>query len=277
MLAALLPVRFAEHIRRYFPLTPIAFVQRWDDLDRLLNTGSFLGALIDPRATDDGIEAALRIIARHPNTRMLAYVEMSAANIHAVFRLSTRGLDDVFLHPVRPSDRRFQNAIEKIAGEKLASDVLAAVDSKLKQLPDGVRTAIFDLFYRPYRYIDSSDVATAAGVPIRSLYRALSKAQLPTPGELVAVAKSIHGYSLVRHTSTTIREATQKVGYSEPAIFSKHVRKHLGDYPSVLRSLPSSEPILICLIETLCKPRALRRTLRSERRVISDRSLPRSG
>ena len=203
----------------------------------------------------------MRILARYPSTPMLAYVEMSAQNMHAVFRLSAHGLQGVFLHPVRPGDRRFLNAMEKIAGDKLASDVLAAIDSKLNALPHSVRTAVIDLFHRPYRYTDSSDVATAAGMPMRSLYRAFSKAELRTPRELVAMAKSIHGYSFVHRTATTIREATKKVGYNEPAIFSKHVRRYLGDYPSALRSLPSSEPIVMSLLETLYKPRALGRRL----------------
>ena len=254
-LAALLPERSAQHLRRVVPQAQIVFANTWKDLSVLLRTDCFQAALIDPQTGGDNTATAITLIYRYPRVRIVAYIEATAPNLHAVFKLSAHGLEDVFVHPVRPGDPRFLNAIEKIGGDKLASDVLAAVEPKLKALPLSVRRALVDLFHRPYRYQTASDLATEAAVPNRTLYRTLSEAEFDTPRKLMVMAKVIHGLGYARSSEVTIQQVSRKLGYESPPVFSRHVRAHFAENPSRLRSLTNSEWLVMELLERLWKPR----------------------
>jgi len=257
-LMALLPPHSAEHVRRILPRTEIAFANTWDALSNSLRTGAFCSALIDPQTGGDNTVTALRVVGRHPQAHIFAYVDLTATSLRAIFKLSKCGLEDVFVHPVRAGDKRFLNAIENVNAETLASDVLAAIDVKLRKLSPRVMGAVFDLFRRPSRYQSSADLASEADVSVRSIYRELNEADLGTPRRLITIAKVIHGYSYVVGSSTTIREACDKLGYTEPEVFSAHMRQHLGAGLSSLRNAGSSGEHLLTLIEDLFKPGALR-------------------
>lgn len=263
--AALLPAQSAEHVRRILPQTSIVFARSWDELSELLGTRTFRGALIDPQISGEDTRAALRIVRHYPRTHIFAYVEATAPSLQAIFRLSKYGLDDVFVHPVKAGDKRFLNAIEKVSGDQLASDVLTAVECKLQVLPAPILHSILDLFRRPYRYQHACDLASECGVSIRSLYRAMYKANLGTPRKLITMAKAIHGCCYVQNSATTLREASAKLGYSQSEMLSSHIREHLASRPSRLRQLVSTDELLIRLIEGLNKPPELHLDRRARR------------
>jgi AraC-like DNA-binding protein len=257
-LLALLPPHFANHVRRILPRTEIAFASTWDELSNSLRTGAFCIALIDPQTGGDNTATALRVVGHHPQAHIFAYVDPSPPSLQSIFKLSKCGLEDVFVHPVRTGDKRFLNAIENVSAESLASDVLAAIDLKQRTLSPRVMAAVFDLFRRPCRYQCSTDLAIEAGVSVRSIYRALNEADLGTPRRLITIAKVIHGYSYVVGSSATLREACDKLGYTEPKVFSAHLRQHMGAGLSSLRKAGSSGEHWLTLIEDLFKPGALR-------------------
>ena len=261
-LVALLPKHSADHIRNILPRTPITFASTWDELGKLLRSDTFEAALIDPQTGGDNTVAALGIVNHHPRTHVFAYVEPTAPSLRAIFRLSKHGLEGVFVHPVRAADKRFLSAIEKISGDSLASDVLAAVEPKLQGLPLPVLTSVRDLFHRPYRYQTATDLATEAGISPRGVYRALNKAQFCTPRTLITMAKVIHGCCYIHGSATPIREVSSKLGYRKSELFLTHVREHLGIRASSLRRRVNSNELLLPLIEGLYKPAALRRHAR---------------
>jgi AraC-like DNA-binding protein len=262
--AALLPKHSAEHVRSILPRTPITFANTWDELSKLLRSHAYDGALIDPETAGDNTAAA-KIINEYPRVHIFAYVEPTASSLRKTFRLSKQGLEDVFVHPVRSTDQRFLNAIEKVRGDNLASDVLAAVEEKLRGLPLSVLIAVRDLFRRPYRYQNAKDLANEAGISLRGVHRALQKAEFCTPRTLITMAKVIHGCCYVHRSQTAIQEVSNKLGYRKSELFSTHVRKHLGMRPSNLRRRLNSGELLLSLIEGLYKPAALRRHARKSR------------
>ena len=257
-LAALLPKHATDHIQRIVPRTVIVPTKTWDELGGLLRTHVIRGALIDPRRGADDTTAALGLIAQNPRAAIFAYVEPNARSLLDVFALSKGGLEDVFLHPVRANDMRFLNAMEKICGSCLASDVLVAIDNRVRALPWPVRRAVRDVFNRPRRYQTATDLANEAGVSVRSLYRSLEGAEFVTPRKLITMAKVIHACGYLRESQHTIRDVSAKLGYAEPEALSIHVRTRVGVTPARVRTQADSEGLLLSFIEELNKPRGLR-------------------
>lgn len=258
LFAALLPEHSARHLQAILPPRQTLFATSCVELGELLSTGSFAAALVDPQADGTNTEAVVGIIRRYPRARFIAYVQRTAPSLSAVFTLSKEGLEDVFVHPVKGNDPRFLNVIAKIEADTLASDVLAAAESKLQPLAPAVITALHDLFRRPYRYVSTTDLANEAGMSLRCLHRALKKSDLGTARGLIAMAKVIHGYSSLCSSAGTVRQVSTKLGYAAPDTFSRNMLEHLGIRPTNITHM-SADKALLHLIETLHKPAALQR------------------
>ena len=247
------------------------FADSWSELHKLLRADAFAGALIDPQAGGDHTASALQIVRQNPGAHVFAYVAPTPESLLSILTLSKHGLEDVFVHPVRLGDKRFVNAMEKVSGDRMASDVLGAVDGKLRVLDFGVMAAVLDLFHRPYRYQTAADLASQAGISVRCLYRALREAEFGTPRKLITMAKAIHGYCYVFAAGAQVREVRDKLGYGSSKAFSAHILEHLGIRASRLRRRMDREELVLRLIEDLNKPRDLRRELRVRRLSGRDR------
>jgi AraC-like DNA-binding protein len=258
-LAALLPKRSADHIRRIVPETSIVFARGCDELRQILSTGLVACALIDPNTDGDNTVSLLDLMEKHPEARIIAYVEATPSSLQAVFRLSKHGLEQVFLHPVNPRDRRFLNAIENLSAHNLSYDLISALEPQLAALPLPIMGALVDVFRRPYRYKTANDIAYEAGVSTRSLYRAFQLVPFGPPKQTLAVAKVAYGYCNFCTGKQSIADLSHQLGYTKPFCFSNQVRHYLGNSPTDLRRTGNKADVFIALVESLCKPPALQR------------------
>jgi AraC-like DNA-binding protein len=258
-LAALLPSNSIEHVQTLLPERRTTFATSFEELGEVLSIERPGAVLVDPHSDGDQTDAVVEMISRYPRARFIAYVQRTALSLRAVFRLSKHGLEDVFVHPVRPSDSRFLNTIRKIEADTLALDVLAAAEGKLAQLTPELEEVIFDLFRRPYRYESVSDLAAEARISIRGLYRELERCECASARKLISMAKVIHGFSYLQCSPRAIGEVARKLGYSTQDSFSKHMLQHLGMRPTAITSTITPESALLHLIEAVQKPSQLDR------------------
>lgn len=250
---ALVPPQSADHLKRTLRGNSIEFVRDTCHLRQFLATDSFEAALIDPSASGCSIQDLSAVMAAFPRPLYIAYVGFFPQGIRAVFELSKYGLADVFLHPMKFNDSRFASLSRSLPGAQLAADLAAAIEPKLKMLPPTINAAVEDLFRRPRCYRSANDLAQKAGISCRSLHRALERAAFTTPRTLIAAAKVIHGYTLLRDARMTVRKVSTYVGYSSPESFSRNIREHFCIHPKeVARLIPADA--LLALIESLSKP-----------------------
>jgi hypothetical protein len=261
-LAALLPLESIDHVQKLLSVRQTAFTTSHIELGELLRAHPIEAVLIDPQANGDKTDVIVGMMRRYRRARFIAYVKQTGPSLRAVFRLSSEGLDDVFLHPVEPGDQRFRNAIDRIEADSLASDALAAVEHRFEQLPPPVMEAVLDLFHRPYRYQSSTDLADEAGISIRSLYRALEDADFATARQLISMAKVIHGYCYLRAWPATVGWVSSKLGYPTVDAFDRDMLRYLRIRSTGIGTI-TREHALLHIIEEFHKPREVLATCRS--------------
>ena len=259
IIAVLLPTSSADRLRRLLPKHELRVAVSWKGLDSTLAEGVGV-AMFDPTVNGTcGVAEAVGALRKHSGISLLAYATPTPQNLRAVFQLSKWGLRHVFVYKDFKTETRLVNAIESIAGENIASNLLATVETKLAVLPPRVTEAVTDLFARPSRYETGSDLARQAEIPVKQLYRAISKAGLRPPKQLVACAKTIHGCGYLRFSEYPERLVREKLGYSDPQCFSRQVASVLGCRPRELSQALCSEELLLRLIEWMYKPSELTR------------------
>jgi hypothetical protein len=111
-----------------------------------------------------------------------------------------------------------------------------------------------DLFARPQRYDTAGDLASEAAVPLKRLYKEFSKAGLRPPKQLVAVAKTMHGYGYLRLGGFPQRSVQKLLGYSDPECFARQVFSVLGCGPQHLAEEVGHEEFVLRVMEWFCKP-----------------------
>jgi AraC-like DNA-binding protein len=257
-----LPRQSAEHIQRILRRTGPEFVTSFDELSEIFRKEAVDAALIDPQANGDNTDAFLGIIRSHPRARFIAYVQRTPAALHAILRLSQHGVEDVFVHPEKADNPRFVNTIRRIEADSLAAELLSTAETKLQALDPPLLAAVIDLFHRPYCYAFANDLADQAGISIRSLYRALEKADFATARQLLNVAKMVHAYSYLRHSPTTIRAVSSQLGYRRPEALSNAMLTHLGIRTVGFDRMMKPNQALLHLIEALRKASMRRPALR---------------
>lgn len=259
MIAALLPTPSVARLRRLIPRHELSLAASWKELDSLISEGVEVG-LFDPTVHGFfNIGEAAEVIRKHSAARLIAYVRPTPQNLHAVFRLSKVGLQQVFVCQGTQCDTELANALERAGGNRIAFDLLASIESKLTHLTPRLSGALGDLFSRPRRYETAADLAHQAEIPVKQLYREFSQAGLRTPKEVVVLAKAIHAYGYLHFSQSPERLVRKKLGYSDSRCFLRHVASIFDCCPDQLRTHPDSDEVLVTLLEWMTKPACLRR------------------
>ena len=85
------------------------------------------------------------------------------------------------------------------------------------------------------RQWNAQDLAIAAGVPRRTMYRELDAAGFASPRLLVQAARLLRAYSYLREPGHRVTDVAEKLGYASTRTLLKHARELVGTRPSELR------------------------------------------
>jgi AraC-like DNA-binding protein len=108
-------------------------------------------------------------------------------------------------------------------------------------LPVVLARAIEQLVRSPARAKNSQDLATLAGMTLRTLYRHLTPVGLH-PRHLIVCARLLRAYTYLRGPGGRLKEVALKLGYSDPGQLSEQLREWTGHSPKdVRRTLPAAE------------------------------------
>jgi len=214
----------------------LAWADDWRAFDRLVRQTAADVAVVDPAAdgtvrTDEIVE----LIRRYPSLPVIVYTTLSAPSLRAIVELAKQGVHQVVLYRFDDDPRRFGELLEQQPGVALSDDLLGHLAVPLAMLPGGLARAIERMFQRPGRFQVAEDLATAAGMPRRTLYRTLAVAGFASPSTLVRGARLLRAYAYLRDAGHTAEDVAAKLGYSSRQLFAKHVREFFGVRPTELR------------------------------------------
>lgn len=183
-----------------------------------------------------------------PSLPVIPYTSMSASAMRAIAELAPHGISRVILHRVDDSPQRLLDVLRARPTDALTPRVLQLLDPQLSKLTQRVRTGVLRLFDEPQAFYGVSDLARAAGVNPRTLYRQFETAGLAPARRMVLGARLLRAYVWLRDPANSAQDVVRKLGFSSRQQFGRQLTKATGASPRIVRSLGSDDLIVDRLV-----------------------------
>jgi AraC-like DNA-binding protein len=190
-----------------------------------------------------------------PSLPVVVYTPLAPSSIQAIVRLTKSGVDHVVLSRFDDEPRRFLELLESIPGHSLSDRMLQALAGPLSALPVTVVRAIDQLFRSPMRFRNAQDLADAAGMNLRTLYRNLEPAGIFSARALVVSARLIRAYSFLQDPGRSIKDVAAKAGYHSPWQLSQQLRELTGRTSEQVRREVTQDMLVGLLAEQVRRRR----------------------
>jgi len=210
----------------------------------------------DPGASGSvEVESLEEIRRQFPSLPVIVYTSLAPAAVKAMVRLAKSGVEHVVLSRFDDEPRRFLELIEAIPGFSLGDRMLEELADPLTQLPVVLHRAIDQLFRSPERFKSSQDLADAAGMNLRTLYRNLEPAGIFSARSLVVSARLLRVYAYLLDPGRSIKDVAAKAGYNSPWQLSQQMREMIGFTAEQARTEIDGDAIIAMLAEQIRRRR----------------------
>jgi AraC-like DNA-binding protein len=244
----------------------------WTELAKVLREEVVDLVVADPAADGQVKVAELQqLIRQFPSVPVVVYTALSPATMKAVVQLAKIGVEHVVLNRFDDEPRRFRDLLEGVPDHALADQMLRQLAAPLGGLPVQVSRAVEQLFRSPGRFRSTDDLAAAAGMNKRTLYRNLEPVGFFSPRLLVAAARLLRAYAQLRDPGRQIKEISDKVGYHSPWQLTQQMREVTGHTPRTVRRRVGAEEFIALLAQRVYRPAATNTAHAAGRRGASGR------
>jgi AraC-like DNA-binding protein len=201
----------------------------WAELQAMVQHQATDVVVADPAA--DGtvqVEALENLRRQFPSLPVVVYTSLAPAGIKAIVRLAKSGVEHVVLNRFDDEPGRFLELLEGIPAYALGEQMLQELAGSLSNLPVTVVRAIDQLFRSPGDFKNAQDLAAAAGMNLRTLYRNLEPAGLFSARSLVVSARLLRAFAYLQDPGRSIKDVAAKAGYHSPWQLSQQMRELTG-------------------------------------------------
>lgn len=214
--------------------------------------------IADPTLTERCAEEMIRVRREFPSVLVVVFTRFQPESVRHLVRLAGHGIDEVILFRFDDTPMRFAELVDRRRSTPLVKLVLENLDGNLARLPVPIRLAIVSMFDSPRDFRSTGDLADAAGVPLRTLYRNLHSADIGSARRLVVAARAMRAITMLQDPGRSVRDVSRLLRYSK----SEHLTAHLDDLTAArvseirqwsdLRDLARIVAARICVAE--CRP-----------------------
>ena len=230
----------------------------WEELRATVQQRVVDVLIVDPLADGSPRTDVIKDIHRQfPSLPIVVYTTLSGISMHAIAQLGRIGIDHVVLNRFDDDRRRFLDLIERVPGQTLSDKMLLALAPELAKLPVTVVRAIEQLFRSPGRFRNAQDLAAASGSILRTFYRQLDTAGIHSPRLLVAAARLLRVYALLRDPEKQVKEVAASAGYHSHHQLTQHMRTLTGNTPRTVRQTMEPEQFVALLADGVRRPRRI--------------------
>jgi len=190
-----------------------------------------------------------------PSLPVVLYTTLTGSSMHAIAQLGRAGIEHVVLSRFDDDRARFLELLERVPGQRMGEQMLRALAPELARLPVTIVRGIEQLVRSPGRFRNAQDLAAASGAILRTFYRQLDAAGIHSPRALVAAARLLRVYALLRDPEKQIKDVAASAGYHSQHQLSLHMRALAGATPRVVRQTIEPEQFVALLAEAVRRPR----------------------
>jgi AraC-like DNA-binding protein len=201
------------------------------------------------------VEALEELRRWYPSLPIVVYTSLAPAGIKAIVRLAKSGVEHVVLNRFDDEPPKFLELIEGIPAFALGDQMLRELAVPMGSLPVVVARALGQLFRSPARFKNANDLAEAAGMNVRTLYRNLEPAGLYSARSLVVSARLLRAYAYLMDPGRSIKDVAAKAGYHSPWQLSQQMREMTGMTAEQVRKAVNGDALVTLLAEQVRRRR----------------------
>jgi len=234
----------------------LAVVTSWADLQSTVQRVVADVVVADPVASGtidlDPLESFRR---NYPSLPVVIYTRLMPSSMKAIVRLAKSGIEHVVIAHFDDETGQFRELLESIPAHALGERMLRELAGPLSALPVVVVRGIDQLFRSPARFSGAQDLASAAGMNVRTLYRNLEPAGIHSARTLVVAARLLRAYAYLQDPGRSIKEVAAKTGYHSPWQLSQHMRDMTGFTTEHVRHALTGDELVVLLAERIVQRR----------------------
>ena len=254
---AFLPRPLATHLKIVLGSEhSLIAVATWTELHAIVTHRPTDVVVADPAVSGVvDVEVLEGLRQQFPSLPVVVYTQLAPASIKAIVRLAKSGVEHVVLSRFDDEPRRFLDLLESIPAHTLGERMLRELAGPLSVLPVTVVRAVDQLFRSPARFRNAQDLAVAAGMNLRTLYRNLEPAGIYSARTLVVSARLLRAYSFLLDPGRSIKDVAAKAGYHSPWQLSQQLRELTGRTAEQVRREIKQETLVALLADQVRRRR----------------------
>jgi AraC-like DNA-binding protein len=195
----------------------------WEHASSIIQRHPVDVVVVDPSMTS---LQALRL--DYPSLAVVLHSTLDADAIAAVAAAGHSGVESLVVAGVDDDPSSFRSIVERQPGVQLASALEAALAPQLRTLPPDVARAVERVIHTPSAFKGVPDLAAAANVSRRTIYRECERASLASPREIIAAARVLRAYAFLRECDHSIEDVAEALRFSSPHHLTKTMRWACG-------------------------------------------------
>ena len=210
----------------------------WAHADVIIRRHPVDVLVVDPQFDSPAEARSDRIRAvrdRYRALPMVVYSVLAAQTLRSLLELGREGLQQFILYGHDDDPRQLRRMLERQPGILLSEKLLRMLQRPLSRMPERVSQAIERLIRNPSVFKGVPDVASAARVPRRSLYRQVERAGLVTPRALVAGARLLRAYAFLREPVYSLEAVASHVRFTDADAMTRAMKWGVGITPGRAR------------------------------------------
>ncbi len=203
----------------------------WDHAHSIIRRQPVDVLVVDPHfgAADAPHTGPIRVIREEfRSLPIVLYAALTEATLAPLVELGRDGMDQLVLYGVDDDPRQLRRVLERQPGVELAEKLVARIQPRLRALPAEVARAVERVIHTPAAFKGVPDLAAAANVSRRTIYRECERAQLSSPRELIAGARVLRAYAFLRDGEAAIEDVADHLRFSSPHHLTKTMRWACG-------------------------------------------------
>lgn len=211
----------------------------WAHADSIIRRQPVDVLVVDPQFEGAATPRTDRIRAARHRYRalpMVVYSTLSAHTMRSLVELGTEGLGQIVLYGLDDDPHHFRQVLELQPGILLSEQLLNFIRRRLNHTPAPVAAAVERAVRNPAVFRSVGDLTAASGVPRRSLYRHFERAGLASPRELVAGARVLRAYALLRIPGYSLDLAAEQLRFSDVDAMTEAMKTTVGVTPGRARA-----------------------------------------
>jgi AraC-like DNA-binding protein len=229
----------------------------WSHAEAIIRRQPVDVLVVDPQfdaASASRVDRIRAVRHRYGALPMVVYSTLTAHTMRSLVELGTEGLGQIVLYGLDDDPQHLRRILELQPGITLAGQLVDLIRPGLRHTPAPVAGAVERAIRSPGVFRNVGDLTASAGVPRRSFYRHLERAGLASPREILAGARALRAYALLRVPGYTIELAADQLGFSDVDALAETMKSVAGVTPGQARLRVSPEEFVMLLGERLCPP-----------------------